>query len=69
MTDHTEAGYARTALYTVRAATFAEADEYESFRDGKLTQADRGSWTCPTRTATAWPCWEVAANCWTTSTW
>lgn len=37
MTDRTETAYARSALYTIRAANVTEVDEYSSYRDGEPT--------------------------------
>lgn len=37
MSNHTESGHARTALYTVRAANVTEVGEYNSYRDGEPT--------------------------------
>jgi hypothetical protein len=37
MTNHTEDAYARSALYNVRPANIAEADEYDSYRDAQHT--------------------------------
>ena len=42
MTKTTEAAYARSALYDIRAATVTEVDEYNSHRDGDPTYA--GIW-------------------------
>lgn len=42
MSTHTESGYARTALYTVRAANISEVDEYNSYREGEPTYS--GLW-------------------------
>jgi len=40
MSNHIESGYARTALYNLRPATRAEADEYAALtpRDGEQPQ-------------------------------
>jgi hypothetical protein len=35
MTNHTEWGHARSALYTLREANIHEADEYNSYRPGE----------------------------------
>lgn len=42
MSTHTESGYARTALYTVRAADPAEIADYNGYRDGQPTSG--GLW-------------------------
>ena len=42
MSTHTDSGYARTALYTVRAAQPAEINDYNGYRDGQ--PIDGGLW-------------------------